>query len=367
MRVVALAVASFGLLWGSSAMAQISNIHANAGSSYTEPAFACDYSPCTRTVDLGDGAGQFPPPGGETLPTGGASFNSFVDIGASAITFESSHAISQGPFTSFSSSSTVVFDFYTDSSSADFHSEITPQGLGFYLADTSGGCLFTNSCVQVSDELHNFGELNIAGSGHFLGGVGFTFEILDNESSIYTLSGLLILEKNPDCYSGYCFIDGLTMSEGLVPADVLAGFSQQTDPFDLSARAYGWGATDVNLVLDSGYHTIQYRTSVFSFTNADCIDGSICLIAYSGFGDPIGRGGAIDALAARGDVGVFTHQDGELIQGLNFSPQTFRLSVRDGQLDYSPGGVPEPGTWALMILGFGAVGAMVRRRRTALA
>jgi hypothetical protein len=30
------------------------------------------------------------------------------------------------------------------------------------------------------------------------------------------------------------------------------------------------------------------------------------------------------------------------------------------------GGIPEPGTWALMILGFGAVGAAMRRRRQAI-
>ena len=36
------------------------------------------------------------------------------------------------------------------------------------------------------------------------------------------------------------------------------------------------------------------------------------------------------------------------------------LEARDGA---TTGGVPEPATWAMMILGFGGVGAMVRRRR----
>ncbi|WP_293475003.1 PEPxxWA-CTERM sorting domain-containing protein [Phenylobacterium sp.] len=43
------------------------------------------------------------------------------------------------------------------------------------------------------------------------------------------------------------------------------------------------------------------------------------------------------------------------------------LDVRAVQVQPPPGGVPEPGTWALMILGFGGAGATPRRRRIALA
>ncbi|MCA1654319.1 MAG: FxDxF family PEP-CTERM protein [Sphingomicrobium sp.] len=36
-----------------------------------------------------------------------------------------------------------------------------------------------------------------------------------------------------------------------------------------------------------------------------------------------------------------------------------------GVLSFAPGGVPEPGTWAMMLVGFGAVGYGMRRRRSA--
>lgn len=43
------------------------------------------------------------------------------------------------------------------------------------------------------------------------------------------------------------------------------------------------------------------------------------------------------------------------------------VSIRLTTPDAGGPGVPEPATWALMILGFGGVGAIARRRRTALA
>jgi hypothetical protein len=36
-----------------------------------------------------------------------------------------------------------------------------------------------------------------------------------------------------------------------------------------------------------------------------------------------------------------------------------------GSLGFTPGAVPEPGTWAMMLLGFGAIGFGLRRRRPA--
>jgi hypothetical protein len=61
----------------------------------------------------------------------------------------------------------------------------------------------------------------------------------------------------------------------------------------------------------------------------------------------------------------FKATDGDVFTHVSF---TTDADVGVGQIRLgSITAVPEPGTWALMILGFGGAGAMLRRRRTALA
>ena len=70
----------------------------------------------------------------------------------------------------------------------------------------------------------------------------------------------------------------------------------------------------------------------------------------------------------------YTGQEWSWGQRINFSfgddtvNQIVLRSAGDSfEVDNFAGAVPEPTTWALMIMGFGGVGAMVRRRRTAYA
>jgi hypothetical protein len=61
-----------------------------------------------------------------------------------------------------------------------------------------------------------------------------------------------------------------------------------------------------------------------------------------------------------GFVGI----DGQSIANVSITGATF-LDIRQVRLDETPriGAVPEPSTWAMMLIGFGAVGVGMRRRR----
>ncbi|WP_375290854.1 PEPxxWA-CTERM sorting domain-containing protein [Qipengyuania sp.] len=93
--------------------------------------------------------------------------------------------------------------------------------------------------------------------------------------------------------------------------------------------------------------------------------GSTFSLAGMLFADDVGTG-TVDFFNTARLTGVSVSQGGSLSSGSGSL-----LDLGGGNYGYAAalgtGAVPEPGTWALFILGFGLVGAAMRRRRTRLA
>lgn len=124
---------------------------------------------------------------------------------------------------------------------------------------------------------------------------------------------------------------------------------------------------------DGVYHYTMIFTlpqiSAAMFSGRYAVDNAVDRITLNGntIGGP---GGGFTAWTGFGATSGFT-------QGANtltFTVRNFNqnggnpsgLRVEFGSSDFTAG-IPEPMTWALMIMGFGGVGAVLRRRRTAAA
>lgn len=299
----------------------------------------------------------------------GGSLEAIVDITATHVSFESGVAVSGGfaSATSYSGVDVTLFN-NTDGlvSIEQFGSTIIPAGMGFYLQDRSGAATDNNIFTgfgQTNSGL-TFEDLVSTAENGLIAYSEFDFSVVSNDVTLYSLSGFMSLT-----YDEY---DGLQRNFGLTDASfALDGFTSAYDnPF---AWAYAWDDTHIvlplNALIETGQsQTIQYRTSVTSHTRAECITATTCLVAYSGFGDPIGRGGGVAFAAAetttfgRGGLsgqGASMDLGDNPITGIVFDPQQFV------PFEFIPNGgtVPEPATWTTLILGFGLLGAALRRRR----
>ena len=375
-----------------------------------------------RTVYSGiPGAGTGSPVGNSStqLPQneeGGTGYNNYqvsTAVGPSDITF-ADNATVLGSFSSLTTTTSVNITFTNNGSSAvvpTLKSQITPGGFGLYVGDPGFNPTFSTQtgvvgdanqtpeigtvnscgCTLINTQLNQFatGPGNYPAPGFYdaIAGVSFDFSISSNGNTLKDISGSLILAYDPVSNGP---VTTLTLSPDAQAA--LAGFGLNTDPADLSALGYNWTGGDLTVALGGplavgASQTVSYDTSVTAYVLAGdsvaylsgkppqyFIDPQ--LVAYSGFGDPIGKGsgGTPPQAVGQGIGGTGDIQDVYFPRfqiGLpSFDPTTGNLTLplSDKQLPALPltnsiQPVPEPEAWTLLLAGIGGAGVMLRRRR----
>ncbi len=308
------------------------------------------------------------------LSAGGstAAYDAEIEILPSHIDY-SDGGVATGRFSSETSTTSITIMFRNTTAVAilpKLSSLIVPAGFGFYMANLSACGASLLACPQSdpSETFANLGHNPSAAPGAALAGASFSFDIRSGAHILTSLSGSLSLGL------GAGGVPTISDTTGAL-AGGLTGFRLATPLGSLSALGYAWDATTVNLDLGAllgplapgAWESITYDTTVTSFTNQAC-DLANCVLAYSMFGDPIGRSGNAptpgdSAFGAPLDAAAITGLNGGTFQDLTLDLPTYQ----NGQLSlFVPSSaVPEPSVWALMLVGLGIVGGALRRREHA--
>jgi hypothetical protein len=300
----------------------------------------------------------------------GGGFEASVTVTSESISFRNG-AIALGAFGDIVSTTFLTMTVTNTGASpipfTSFESLIIPAGMGMFIASPSAGCtaLTPNGCgsFEGDADFQDLARPNDLPPGNELGTVGFDFRVLADGTELYALSASLGLEEQGGVN---LFVPDLMAAEA-----ALNGFTLATDPLSSSTIGYAWEATPFVLTLpdqtlDPGEtRTITYISSVFARSFA-AADGNsflpLPLLAYSAFGDPVGRPGGGGSFA-----GSFVGQSfGEPIEEVEIGSFTFVYPYfRDGRLFLPLTAIPEPATWAMLVVGFGLLGTAARRRRAA--
>lgn len=368
------------LLGGTAAQAQ--NVDVDAFQSVSVTAGIASPTTFTDSVAGPNGALQnIYAPSGTGAGASGGAYDTFVTTTPSTVSFQAANSVA-GPRVTATSTTVVDLSFKNGANFIEngvLESTITPAGLGFYVANigVTGACLYTSCSSEGAAPFTTLTSSLLGPTGApslELGTVGVAFQVFRGENTLFDVHGSMTL-----------FTDGETFwvdDEDLVAnLSFLDGFGKSTADGSDKAYGYAWDGKDVEINYGSLNPfedvTLTYLTRVTSTASAFCAGNADCLLAFAGFGDPIGRGGGVDALSAAslfgGELfleafggGALNATSGE-IDGVTFTGATFDLPTFDpetGRVTFvAAEAVPEPGAWALMILGFGAVGSVLRRRR----
>jgi hypothetical protein len=365
MRRLGIAIGAFVALAATSALAQSVTSVTGSGSSVFNGG-----SPVSGAGSASSGLAQ-------------TSFNAYAITDQPVITFESSNqvagAFNAGAITT--STSSVNIGISGNQSGFQFQSAITAAGLGMYAADdTSGqfGCVQFGSCTQAASSF-TFKDLvpgqvatppigsdtSVIGYAYF----DFTVQGFDGTSltTLYSLDGLLELQQfagQPATAQILPIVSSTgNLNQSVNSLDDLNNFRVVEN----TGNSYGvaWDATPFSFNVGGGIQNLIYTSKVTTYSSGHC-NGSTCLVSYGAFGDPIGRGGvSIESAFSAFSFASFAVQADEStggISGITGSPTTFnRPRFVNGALVFNA--VPEPATWMSLIMGFGLLGAAMRRRR----
>jgi hypothetical protein len=165
------------------------------------------------------------------------------------------------------------------------------------------------------------------------------------------------------------FANGQTIDKVIdAPSADAEEFHDQATHIWFTADAVGGG---LELKFDFNQ---QYDISTLHFWNYNAESFDVDNVDFTFFNAANVQVGALSVMPALGDPGGIEAQDIALAAPLNVRYVTAFLTGSNRQVDFQnigftaevsappPPAVPEPSTWAMMIMGFGAAGALLRRR-----
>lgn len=290
---------------------------------------------------------RFEGPGG--LPRLDVGLNSYTTPGGGFFFLHNLTALGGGTATM-----TTVLSFTITNNSAftqflRFDSMITPGHIALQGALSSNLALFNFSVDQI------------------VGG---------NSSQLYWARGYVDTDSNQP--------DVVETSNGIA----FNGFSSYSAA---NRIAYDWGATPLNLNLNPIFpgqtHILRYTSTTYASAGGVCVTLLGCEGVQVAFGDPRNDGSSVELRAGEfSSLAAFSEPTNQQpLIGRRFGSYEGFIAqvVEQGAplppalpeplpppdytwlpaVDSATSAVPEPGTWAMMLAGFGLAGAMQRRRR----
>ena len=311
------------------------------------------------------------------LSPSGASYTSRAEVEGPEILFVNGN-VTAGSYASVTSRTSLDVTFTNSGPAAVdamLRSTLLPAGFGFFVGSAACAAGPVTGC---SEAVGAPGFANFPYNGGIATGPlalsSFTFSVLSDGHTLFSLTGNVTLVYDPRVGHNVVATDIGAASS------VLNGFTQVTPVNSPTAIAFVWDATDIDLALGTigagQSRVLTYTTTATTLTRSFGV-GTCGLVAFSEFGDPIGRGGSIPPPATQ-TLSVAAIAEGAdpcaggQSTGLNLQrPALFTYPVPtfdNGVVSVFTGStVPEPATWAMLITGFGLAGTAQRRRRTVAA